>query len=421
MKIIDPTKPFEPYDIHSIRRDFPTLTQEVHGQPLVYLDNAATTHKPKAVLEAVSAYYEKDNANPHRGAHALGVAATLAYEDARETVREFLNASHSKEIIFTRNATEALNLIAYSYGLNNINEGDEILLCISEHHSNLVPWQYIAKSKKATLNYLYLKADYTLDMEEVHKKITHRTRLVSIAQMSNVLGTVYPVKEIAAYAHEKGAVVVIDGAQSVPHGPVDVRDIDADFFVFSGHKMMAPMGIGVLYGKAAILEQMPPFLMGGDMIEYVEEQSTSFAELPNKFEAGTQNVGGAVGLAAAINYLKKIGFDQLHRHEAQLTAYALEGLQKLPYIKIYGPDMSTERGAVISFSLEGCHPHDVASIVDTYGVALRAGHHCAQPLMKYLQAPATNRISFYLYNTKEEIDIFLDSITKVRRVLGYGS
>lgn len=409
------------FDVQKIREDFPTLTQIVNGKPLVYLDNAATTHKPKAVLEAVAAYYDKHNANPHRGAHALGVAATLAYEDARETVREFLNASHSTEIIFTRNATEALNLIAYSYGLSNINEGDEILLCISEHHSNLVPWQYIAKTKKAVLNYLYLKEDYTLDMEEVYRKLTDRTRLVSIAQMSNVLGTVYPVKEIAAYAHEKGAVVVVDGAQSIPHLQVDVRDIDADFFVFSGHKMMAPMGIGVLYGKAVLLEQMPPFLRGGDMIEYVEEQSTTYAELPYKFEAGTQNVGGAVGLATAIQYLKGIGYEALHHHELELTAYAMEGLQKLPYVKIYGPDLSKERGAVISFSIEGCHPHDVASIVDTYGVAVRAGHHCAQPLMKYLKAPATNRVSFYLYNTKEEVDIFLDSITKVRRVLGYGT
>jgi cysteine desulfurase / selenocysteine lyase len=409
------------FDIEAIRKDFPTLSQSIHGTPLVYLDNAATTHKPKAVLEAVAKYYEQSNANPHRGAHYLGVAATQAYEEARETVRDFINAKSEREIIFTKNATEALNLIAYSYGLNYLKEGDEIVLCISEHHSNLVPWQKVANTKKAVLKYLYLNKDYTLTMEEVYEKITDKTKLVSIAQMSNVLGTIYPVKEVVSYAHSKGAVVVVDGAQSVPHTKVDIRDLDADFLVFSGHKMMAPMGIGVLYGREVLLDKMPPFLMGGDMIEYVEEQTTTYAELPNKFEAGTQNVGGAVGLAAAIRYINDIGFEQLHHHEMELTTYALSRLKELPYVTIYGPETSEHRGAVISFHIDGCHPHDVASIVDTYGVALRAGHHCAQPLMKYLNAPATSRISFYLYNTKEEIDVFIESLKKVRKWLGYGT
>ena len=409
------------FDVNEIRKDFPTLSESVHGHPLVYFDNAATTHKPEAVMKAIADYYYDKNANPHRGVYALGVAATKAYETSREVVRDFINAASTKEIIFTKNATEALNMIAYSYGLNQIREGDEIVLCISEHHSNLVPWQMVAKAKKAILKFLYLNQDYTLNMEEVYTKITDKTKIVSIAMMSNVLGTIYPIKEIADYAHAKGAILVVDGAQSVPHIETDVRALDADFLVFSGHKLMGPMGIGVLYGKEALLENMPPFLMGGDMIEYVEEQTTSFAELPYRLEAGTPNVGGAVGLAAAIQYLRQIGFDAVQQHEMELTSYALLRLKELPYVTIYGPGQLDQRGSVISFDIEGCHPHDVASIVDRYGVALRAGHHCAQPLMKYIKAPATSRISFYLYNTKEEIDLFIDSILKVRKWLGYGT
>lgn len=409
------------FNVHEIRKDFVTLSQVVNGRPLVYFDNAATTHKPSAVLEQVRLYNEKMHANPNRGAHTLGVLATQAYEDAREKVRAFINAKEAQEVIFTKNATEALNLIAYSYGMSQIEVGDEIVICISEHHSNILPWQQVAQAKKATLKYLYLTPDYRLDMTEVEAKITEKTKLVSIAQMSNVLGTIYPVKEIAEYAHKVGAVIVVDAAQSVPHLTVDVQELDADFLVFSGHKMLAPMGIGVLYGKGNLLEKMPPFLTGGDMIEYVEEQSATFAELPNKFEAGTPNVEGAVGLAAAIDYLTAIGLEIVHQHELELTAYALEKLKEIPYIKVYGPDNVKQRGGVISFSVANCHPHDVASIVDTYGVALRAGHHCAQPLMKYLQVPATSRISFYLYNTLEEIDVFIESIKSVRKWLGYGS
>ena len=409
------------FKVEEFRKDFPILSETVHGNPLVYLDNAATTHKPNQVLEAMRNYHHKHNGNPHRGAHYLSVMATEAYENTREKVRKFINAARTEEIIFTRNATESLNLIAYSYGMNFINEGDEIVLCISEHHSNIVPWQKVAKARKAVLKYMYLNSDFRLDMNEVKEKITDKTKLVGIAQMSNVLGTIYPVKEIAEYAHAKGAVVLVDGAQAVPHIKVDVRDIDADFFVFSGHKMLAPMGIGVLYGKKELLEKMPPFLFGGDMIEYVEEQNTTFAELPFKFEAGTQNVEGAVGLSAAIDYLEDIGLDKIHEYEMELTAYALVKMKEIPYVKIYGSTDLKNRGGVISFSIEGCHPHDVSSIVDTYGVAIRAGHHCAQPLMKFVGAPATSRASFYFYNTKEEVDVFLDSIKNVRRWLGYGS
>jgi cysteine desulfurase/selenocysteine lyase len=409
------------FDVERIRKDFPTLSVQVNGKPLVYLDNAATTHKPLPVLDAMKDYYYRFNANPHRGAHYLGVLATEMYEKAREKVREFINARSTREIIFTRNATESLNLIAYSYGMKFVEKDDEIVICISEHHSNIVPWQKIAKLKGANLKYLYINDDFRLDMEEVNSKITEKTKIVSIAQMSNVLGTIYPVKEIIEIAHSKGAIAIIDGAQSVPHMKVDVQDLDADFLVFSGHKMLGPMGIGVLYGKEEILENMPPFLMGGDMIEYVEEQSTTFAELPHRFEAGTPNVEGAVGLAAAIDYLNEIGLDNICKYEKELTAYALEKLREIPYVKIYGPLDLENRGGVISFELEGCHPHDVSTIVDTYGVAIRAGHHCAQPLMKFLKAPATSRISFYFYNTKSEIDVFIDSLLKVRKWLGYGS
>jgi cysteine desulfurase/selenocysteine lyase len=408
-------------EIKEFRKDFVTLNQKVNGKPLVYLDNAATTHKPEAVMDAMKDYYRLSNGNPHRGAHYLGVQSTALYEQARERIRKFINAKSSNEVIFTRNATESLNLIAYSYGMNFINEGDEIVLCISEHHSNIVPWQMVARMKKAVLRYMYLNSDYRLDMGEVYQKITDKTRLVSIAQMSNVTGTVYPVDQIIAYAHSKGAVVVVDGAQSVPHHKADVQQMDADFFVFSGHKIFGPMGIGVLYGKERLLNDMPPFLSGGDMIEYVEEQQTTFAELPNKLEAGTPNVAGAVGLAAAIEYVEKIGFDQVAKYEKELTEYALSELGKIPYIQVYGSMDTDDRGPVISFSMEGCHPHDVASIVDMDGVAIRAGHHCAQPLMKYLQAPATSRASFCFYNTKEEIDILIHSLKSVRKWFNYGT
>lgn len=408
-------------DIASIRQDFPALLQPVYGKPLVYLDNAATTQRPRQVLEAVKSYDYHSNANPHRGVHYLGTAATQSYEAARERVARFINASSPREVIFTRNATEALNLVAFTHGLTNIKEGDEIVLCISEHHSNIVPWQQIAQIKKAVLKYLYLNEDYQLTEEEYQTKITPQVKVVAIAQMSNVLGTVYPVEDIIKWAHRQGAVVVVDAAQSIPHMAVDVQALDADFLVFSGHKVYGPMGIGVLYGKAELLEEMPPYQFGGDMIEYVEEQSSTFAELPQKFEAGTPNVEGAVGLAAALDYVEGLGLGNIARYEQELTAYALEKLQQLPWVTIHGPLDTPQRGPVISFAIDGCHPHDVASIIDTYGVAVRAGHHCAHPLMHYLQIPASSRASFAVYNTKEEVDILLESILNVRKWLGYGS
>lgn len=404
-----------------IRNDFPILKEKVNGKQLVYLDNAATTHKPLKVVKAIEDYYNKLNANVHRGAHYLSVVSTEAYDKARETVKGFINAEHFEEIIFTKNTTESLNLLAYSYGMNFINKDDEILISISEHHSNLIPWQRVAKARGAKLKYIYLNSEGRINLEEVKSKINHKTKIVSIAQMSNALGTIHPIKEISKIAHDNGAIVVVDGAQSVPHMKVDVRDLDADFLVFSGHKLMAPMGIGVLYGKRDILNKMPPFLYGGDMIEYVEEQESTFAELPYKFEAGTQNVEGAIGLMAAIEYIEEVGFEYINKREEDLTSYALEKLKEIPYVNIVGPLDMKNRGAVISFNIEGVHPHDVATIMDSYGVALRAGHHCAQPLMKYLNLNSTARVSFYFYNTKEEVDIFVDNLKSVRKWLGYGS
>lgn len=401
--------------------DFPILNEKRNGKPLVYLDNAATTQKPLSVLQAVEEYYRSSNANPYRGLYELSLRATKQYEDARETVRGFINAEKSSEIIFTRNASESLNLVAYSYGLNWVKEGDEIVLPVSEHHSNLLPWQMVARVKGAKLVYLYPNKNGRLTERELDK-IGSKTALVVFAHVSNVLGTVYPVEEIVRRAHAVGAVVVLDCAQSVPHYPVDVRKLDVDFAAFSGHKMLAPMGIGVLYGKEELLNKMPPFLTGGEMIEYVSEQDATFAPLPQKFEAGTPNVGGAVGLAAAIDYIKKVSYDTIIKTEEELLAYALDGMAKIPHITVYGDAKAGEqRCGVIAFNVDGVHPHDVSSILDSDGVAIRAGHHCAQPLMKYLGVNATCRASLYFYNTKEDIDIFLESLKKVRGWLGLGA
>ena len=400
------------------RRDFPLLHHTMNGKPLVYLDNGATTQKPESVIQAMCGYYGGCNANPHRGAYALSVQATDIYENARERTREFIHARSIKEIIFTKNATEALNLVAYSYGLTNIGAGDEIVLTITEHHSNLVPWQQVAKAKGAVLKYIYLEEDGNLSQEDIETKITARTKLVAVTQVSNVLGLVNPVKEIAAKAHSVGAVIVVDGSQSVAHMAVDVQELGADFFAFSGHKLLSPMGIGVLYGREALLDAIPPFLTGGDMIEYVEEQAATFAELPAKFEAGTQNVGGAAGLTAAIDYLEKFGFDNIQHIETELVDYALPKLRALPYIELYGCDSRQQnKTGIITFNVKDVHPHDVATILDAEGVAVRAGHHCAQPLMKYLGQNATCRASFYLYNTKEDVDRWLAALTRVRKVM----
>ena len=404
-----------------IKKDFSIFNQKIHGNRLVYLDNGATTQKPLQVIKAMDKYNNLSHGNPHRGAHKLSISATEAYDLAKEKVKKFINAKYIDEIIFTRNTTESLNLIAYSYGKEFINERDEIVLSISEHHSNILPWQRIAKEKKAILKYMYLNEESRLTLDEIKNKITTKTKIVSIAHMSNALGTIYPIEEIINYAHKMGAVVVVDGAQSTPHMKVDVQKIDADFFVFSAHKMLGPMGIGVLYGKKELLEKMPPFMMGGDMIEYVYEQEATFAPLPYKFEAGTQNVEGAVGLKAAIEYLGKIGIDKIEAHEKILTEYALDKMLRLPYINIQGPKDLNMRGGIISFTIDNIHPHDIATILDSYGVAIRAGHHCAQPLMRYLGIPATSRVSFYIYNTKEDIDQFIEGIKNVRKWFGYGS
>ncbi len=401
--------------------DFPILQKTMNGKRLVYLDNGATTQKPLSVINAVQEYYAAFNANPHRGAYELSVKATQIYEDAREKVRKFLGAEKTSEIIFTKNATESLNLLAYSYGMTFINSGDEIVISIAEHHSNIVPWQQVAKAKGATLQYLYVNEAGVLTDEEIEKKISSKTKIVAVTQVSNVLGIINPIEKIVHKAHSVGAVVIVDGAQSVPHFAVDVRALDVDFLVFSGHKMLAPMGVGVLYGKEHLLDKMPPFLSGGDMIEYVWEQDTSFAPLPAKFEAGTQNVGGVLGLSAAIDYIEKVGFSNIEQIEEELIHYAIPKLQQLPFITLYGCDDLSKKTGVISFNVKDIHPHDVSSILDADGVAIRAGHHCAHPLMQYLGVNATCRASFYFYNTREDVDALINALGRVRGVLGYGS
>lgn len=393
---------------YDIRNDF----KIIENNGITYLDSGATTQKPKQVLETMKKYYENENANPHRGAYKLSIKATEVYEHARNTVAQFINSKIPEEIIFTRNSTESLNLFAYSYGLNNIQEGDTIVISIMEHHSNLVPWQYVAKKKKAKLEYMYINEDGTIPKEEIDKKIVPGVKIVGITQVSNVLGTINPVKEIVKKAHSVGAVTIVDGAQSVPHMKVDVQDIDTDFLVFSGHKMLAPLGIGVLYGKKEFLDNMPPFLFGGDMIEYVYEQDTVFAPVPAKFEAGTQNVEGAVGLEAAINYLNKIGMENVEKIENEIVEYAMKELAKLDFITVYGPKNINKRAGVISFNVNGIHPHDVASILDNNNVCIRSGNHCAQPLLKYMNLESTCRASFYIYNTKEDVDNLIKALYK---------
>ena len=408
-------------ETENFRKDFPLLRQEMNGRPIVYLDNGATTQKPESMIRAMCGYYGGCNANPHRGAYALSVEATDIYETARERVRRFIGAKEAREIIFTKNATEALNLVAYSYGLSNIGEGDEIVLTIAEHHSNLVPWQRVAKAKGAALKYIYLEKDGNLSEKDIAEKITKKTKLVAVTHVSNVLGLVNPVRRVADRAHEAGAVVVVDGSQSVPHLAANVQELGADFFAFSGHKLLAPMGVGVLYGRAALLEAMPPFLSGGDMIEYVEEQESTYAELPAKFEAGTQNVGGAAGLTAAIDYLENLTFARIKAVEDDLLAYALPRLRALPWIELYGCDSERDnKTGIVTFNVKGVHPHDVSTILDSEGVAIRAGHHCAQPLMKYLGQAATCRASFYFYNTRQDVDRWLDALEKVREVMRVG-
>lgn len=403
------------------KEDFPILNTTANGHPLVYLDSGATAQKPRAVIDAVADYYRQSNANPHRGNYALSVKATGIYEGARETIRRFIGAEKPEEVIFTKNTTESLNLVAYSYGMNFIHAGDEIVISIYEHHSNLIPWQQVAKAKGAVLKYLYLNEEGGISDEEIETKITEKTKLVAAAYVSNVLGTISPVEKLVKKAHSVGAVVVLDCAQSIPHFRLDVKKLGVDFAAFSGHKMMAPMGVGVLYGKEELLEKMPPFLFGGDMIEYVYEQEATFAPLPQKLEAGTQNVGGALGIAEAARYIEAIGYDAIAAQEKVVVSYAMRELSKVPYLTIYGGQQGVTRCGVISFNLQDAHPHDVASILDAGGVAIRAGHHCAQPLMRYLGVNATCRASFYFYNTTEDVDILVENLKTVRKWLGYGS
>lgn len=397
-------------DVEKIRQDFPTLFQEVNDEPLVYLDNSATTQKPKQVLSVLEKYYEKDNSNVHRGVHTLSERATEEYEAARETVRRFINAKSTKEVLFTRGATTSLNWVARGYGDKFIQEGDEIVISMMEHHANIVPWQQLAIRKKAVLKYVHFDDEGHLDMNELQQQITDRTKIVAIAQVSNVLGIENPVREIAQIAHQHGALMVVDGAQSIPHMKVDMQDLDCDFFAFSGHKMCGPTGIGVLYGKEKWLEMMDPVEFGGEMIDFVYDNESTWTELPWKFEAGTPNIAGGIGLGAAIQYLEHIGMDQIHHYEQELVQYVLSKLEAIPGLIIYGPHDPKEHTGVISFNIEGIHPHDVSTALDMEGVAVRAGHHCAQPLMRELGTPATARASFYFYNTKEEADRLVAAI-----------
>ena len=404
-----------------LRQDFPILDQIVNDEPLVYLDNAATTQKPKVVTQAIIDYYNQNNANVHRGVHTLAERATTQYENARETTRHFINAKETAEVLFTRGATTSLNWVAQSFGDLKVKEGDEIVISYMEHHANIVPWQQLAKAKKATLKYIELTKDGELDLADAKEKITDKTAIVSLAHVSNVLGVVNPIKELTVYAHQKGAVMVVDGAQAVPHMKVDVQDLDCDFYVFSGHKMCGPTGIGVLYGKREWLEQMEPVEFGGEMINFVHLQDSTWSELPWKFEAGTPNMAGAIGLAAAIDYLEAIGLEEIHQYEAEIVRYVLPKLAAIEGLTIYGPTDPEKRTAVIAFNIDGVHPHDVATAMDMQGIAVRAGHHCAQPLLKYLDVSATARASFYFYNTKAEADSLVEAIYATKEFFNHGT
>ena len=394
------------------RDDFPIFK----NRDIAYLDSGATAQKPQMVIDAIDNFYDKFNANPHRGAYTLSIEATAMYEDTRAKIAKFINARHAEEIIFSKNASESLNLLAYSYGLDNLKKGDDVVISIMEHHSNLVPWQFVTQKTGSELKYMYINDEFELSKEEIESKITDNTKIVGITHVSNVLGTINNVKEIIKYAHKKGAIVIVDASQSIPHMKIDVQDLDADFLVFSGHKMYAPLGIGVLYGKRELLNKMNPFLMGGDMIEYVHEQNTTFAPLPNKFEAGTQNVEGVVGLGAAIDYINSIGYDKIQEHDREIVEYAREKLLKLDYLDLYMTPNVENHSAVISFNIKGVHPHDVASILDSENVCVRSGNHCAQPLMRFLGIDSTCRASFYVYNTKDDIDRLVAGIEKAYKM-----
>jgi len=394
--------------MQDFKKEFPLL----ENREITYLDSGATTQKPIQVIQAVDEYYQKNNANPHRGAYTLSQDATEAYENTRTKIAKFINARYREEIVFSKNASESLNLIAYSYGLGNLQKDDEIVISIMEHHSNLVPWQFVAEKTGAKLKYLYINDNYEISDDEIESKITEKTKIVGITHVSNVLGTINDVEKIIKKAHKNGAIVIVDASQSIPHMKIDVQDLNADFLVFSGHKMLAPLGIGVLYGKRELLNNMTPFLMGGDMIEYVYEDHTTFAPLPNKFEAGTQNVGGVIGLGAAIDYIEAIGYDKINEIESEVVEYARKELKKLEYLELYMTSNKEKHQAVISFNIKGIHPHDVASILDSEGVCVRSGNHCAQPLLRSMGIDSTCRASFYLYNTKEDVDKLVSALNK---------
>jgi cysteine desulfurase/selenocysteine lyase len=408
-----------PLDVERIRADFPILSETVNGHPLVYLDNAASTQKPLAVIEALDHYYRTSNANVHRGLHELANRATEAYENARLRVASLLGITDAHELVWTRGTTESINLVASTWGAANLKAGDEVLLSVMEHHSNLVPWQLLAQRTGAKLRFLDIDDQGRLDLSNLDELLTERTKLVSIVHVSNALGTVNPVSEIAARAHAVGALMLVDGAQSAPHLPVDVPSLGADFYAFSGHKMCGPTGMGGLWGRREVLEAMPPFHGGGDMIDTVELEASTYAPIPNKFEAGTPHISGAVGLGAAADYLASVGRDAILAHERHLIGYALERMSAIPDLRIYGPLDPAERSGVVSFTLADVHPHDLATILDSEGVAIRAGHHCAQPLMKRLGVGSTARASFYLYNTTEEVDRLVDALGKARTLFGY--
>ncbi|APO44884.1 cysteine desulfurase [Paenibacillus xylanexedens] len=400
----------------SIREQFPILHQEINGHPLVYLDSAATSQKPHAVIEAVKHYYEFENSNVHRGVHTLGSRATDAYEGAREKVAKFINARRTQEIIFTRGTTTALNLVASSYARANCKEGDEIVITQMEHHSNLIPWQQVAKETGATLKYIPLQPDGHIELADVENTITNNTKIVAIAYVSNVMGLIHPVKQIAEIAHRNGAVIVVDGAQSTPHMKVDVQDLDCDFYALSGHKMCGPTGIGALYGKKALLESMEPIEFGGEMIDDVGLYESNWKELPWKFEGGTPIIAGAVGLGAAIDFLEQIGMDEIAHHESVLAAYATERLSEIDGLTIYGP--AKRHVGVVTFNLGDVHPHDVATVLDASGVAIRAGHHCCQPLMRWLEVSSTARASFYLYNNEQDVDRLVSALIQTKEYFG---
>jgi cysteine desulfurase/selenocysteine lyase len=405
-------------DVEAIRADFPILKRRVHDKPLVFLDSGASSQKPQAVIDTLSHYYETTNANVHRGAYTLSEEATTQYEAARARISRFIGACCPKEVIWTRNATEAINLVAYSWGRANLRRGDRVLLTEMEHHANLVPWQLIAAETGAELDFVPVKDDGTLALNQLDRLLTRRTRLFSFTAMSNVLGTINPVKELTAAAHRAGALVLVDGAQSVPHMPVNVQDLDIDFLVFSGHKMLGPTGIGALWGRRELLNAMPPFMGGGDMIREVHLRNSSWNELPWKFEAGTPAIGPAIGLAAAADYLDSVGMEAIHHAESQLTAYAMERLPEVEGLRILGPS-ADKRGGLVSFTLGNIHPHDIASMLDSMGIAIRAGHHCAQPIHERFGIPASARASFYLYNTPAEVDVLVDGLKQIVDVFSF--